>query len=48
MAGYLFSLDNENSLIDAINKGIFSTRLSHPKIRNGANITKELWRTIVR
>ncbi len=30
MAGYLFSLDNESSLIDAINKGIFSIRLSAP------------------
>lgn len=30
MAGYLFSLDNENSLIEAINKGIFSVRLSAP------------------
>ena len=30
MAGYLFSLDNEESLIDSINKGIYSTRLSAP------------------
>lgn len=31
MAGYLFSLDNENSLIEAIDKGVFSIRLSAPK-----------------
>lgn len=30
MAGFLFSLDNEDSLIDCINKGIYSTRLSEP------------------
>jgi hypothetical protein len=30
MAGFLFSLDSEESLIDSINKGIYSTRLSAP------------------
>lgn len=30
MAGFLFSLDREESLIDSINKGIYSTRLSAP------------------
>ncbi len=30
MAGYLFSLDNEESLIDCINRGIYSTKLSRP------------------
>jgi hypothetical protein len=30
MAGFLFSLNNELSLIDSINKGIYSTRLSAP------------------
>lgn len=31
MAGFLFSLDSEESLIDSINRGIYSTRLSDPK-----------------
>lgn len=30
MAGYLFSLDNDNSLTEAIEKGVFSVRLSAP------------------
>ncbi len=30
MAGFLFSLDSEESLTDSINKGIYSTRLSEP------------------
>lgn len=30
MAGYLFSLDNEESLVDSINRGIYSTKLSVP------------------
>ncbi len=30
MAGFLFSLDNEESLIDCINRGIYSTKLSEP------------------
>lgn len=30
MAGFLFSLDSEDSLVDSINKGIYSTRLSAP------------------
>jgi hypothetical protein len=30
MAGFLFSLDSEESLIDSINQGIYSTRLSAP------------------
>ena len=30
MAGFLFSLDNDDSLIDCINKGVYSTRLSNP------------------
>jgi hypothetical protein len=36
MAGFLFSLDSEESLIDSINKGIYSTRLSAPN---------NVWRT---
>jgi hypothetical protein len=31
MAGFLFSIDNEDSLIDSISKGVFSTKLSKPK-----------------
>jgi hypothetical protein len=31
MAGFLFGLDSEESLINSINKGIYSTRLSNPK-----------------
>ena len=30
MAGFLFSLDSEESLLSSINKGIYSTRLSKP------------------
>lgn len=30
MAGFLFSLDNEESLIECINRGVYSTRLSEP------------------
>lgn len=30
MAGFLFSLDNEESLIESINRGVYSTRLSEP------------------
>lgn len=31
MAGFLFSLDNEESLIECINRGVYSTRLSEPR-----------------
>lgn len=30
MAGFLFSLDNDQSLIECINRGVYSTRLSEP------------------
>lgn len=33
MAGYLFGLDSKNSLTDAINKGLYSTRLPLPNAR---------------
>lgn len=31
MAGFLFTLDNEKSLADSFNRGIYSTRLTQPK-----------------
>jgi hypothetical protein len=31
MAGFLFSLDNEESLLECINRGVYSTRLSEPR-----------------